>query len=517
MVLPALPEFVTISCASDDGASEAVVISPERRAEIRRLFVVEGWRKQTIARHLGIHHGTVTRALLREGLDRSPPRRASMIDPYVPWIRQTLERYPKLPASTLYEMARRRGYPGVESHFRSLIASLGLRPRQPAEAFLDLRTLPGEQAQVDWAHFGTRHVEGGTRTLWAFVMVLSYSRWLFFRFFYDARLPSFLAGHVEAFAFFGGAARVLLYDNLKSAVLERRGDVVRFQPRLLELADHYAFEPRPVAPRRGNEKGRVERAIRYLRSSFFPLRQAWSLEALNEAALEWTCTLAGQRRWPQDRRRTVEQAYLEERGHLQTLPREPFPAHERVSTRLRRSPYVRFDANRYSVPHDRVQRPITVLADQKRVRLFDQNELIAEHERSWDKQQVIEDPAHTRDLWNAKKRARSHRGQDRLAHAVPQAQALLTALAQRQRHLATAVQRLLFLLDTYGAEPMRVAVAEAVGSGSPHPETVRLILERQSGDTPPRLPIPLPADPRIADLTVTPHALADYDPEEEDS
>lgn len=495
------------------------MISPWQRAEIRRLYTVEGWRRHTIARHLGVHHGTVSRALLREGLAIESGPRSSMIDPFVPWLRSVLERYPRLPASTLYEMARRRGYPGGESHFRHCIAERDLRPRKSAEAFLLLRTLAGEQAQVDWAYFGERSVEGGTRKLWAFVMVLSYSRWLYFRFFYDARLPSFLAGHVGAWNFFGGSTRTLLYDNLKSAVLERRGDVIRFHPRLLEMADHYGFEPRPVAPRRGNEKGRVERAIRYLRTSFFPLRHTWSLEALNGAAQEWSCTLAAKRPWPQDRRRTVLQAYHEERPLLQALPSEPFPVHERVTTRLRRSPYVRFDANRYSVPHDRVGRAVTVLADLDRVRIFDRQDLIAEHERNWGKQQVIETPTHLEDLWQAKRRARSHRGQDRLMRAVPQAEALLQALARRQRHLATAVLRLLFLLDTYGTEEMRRAVAEAIEQGSPHPETVRLILERRAHQrgTPPQLPIPLPEDPKIAQLVVEPHALADYDPEDPES
>lgn len=494
------------------------MIPPWKRAEIRRLFTVEGWRKHTIASHLGIHHATVARALAREGLLSPPRARSSMIDPFLPWLREVLERYPRLPASTLYEMARRRGYPGQQSHFRHCIAKLALRPRKAAEAFLDLRTLPGEQAQVDWAYFGQRKVEGGVRKLWAFVMVLSYSRWLYFRFFYDARLPSFLAGHVGAWDFFGGSVRILLYDNLKSAVLERRGDVIRYHPRLLEMADHYGFEPRPVAPRRGNEKGRVERAIRYLRTSFFPLRHTWSLEALNGAAMQWSRTIAAQRRWPQDRRRSVEQAYHEERSHLQALPAEPFPAHERLTAQLRRSPYVRFDANRYSVPHERVQRSVTVVADLDHVRVFDRHELIAEHERSWDKQQVLENPAHIEDLWRAKRRARSHRGQDRLTRIVPQAETLLTALAQRQRHLATAVQRLLFLLDSYGSEEIREAVAEALQQGSPHPETVRLILERrarQRGTSVP-LPIQLPEDPRLTDLVVQPHRLADYDPEDKD-
>ena len=494
------------------------MISPKVAAEIRRLYTVEGWRKHTIAVHLGIHHSTVERALDRAGLlpAGEPRRRRSMLDPFVSFVRESFERYPDLPATELYEMVRRRGYPGGPDHFRHRIAQLGLRPRKAPEAFLRLRTLPAEQAQVDWAYFGDRPVEGGRRRLWAFVMVLSYSRLFFLRFFYDARLPSFLTGHVEAFVFFGGVARTLLYDNLKSAVLERRGSAIRFHPRLLELADHYGFDPRPVAPRRGNEKGRVERAIRYLRTSFFPLRRTWSLEALNHAAREWCRDRAAQRHWPQDRRRSVEQAYRQERAHLLALPAEPFPCHETVIVQLRRSPYARFDANRYSVPHDRIERPVTLLADLESIRIFDRQELIAEHPRCWDKNQVLEDPQHLRGLWQSKREGRVHRGQDRLLQAVPQAEELLSALAQRQRHLATAVARLLRLLEAFGVEEMQAAVAEALEKGSPHPETVRLILDRrrQQRRAQPPLPIQLPDDPRIQNLVVRPHNLADYDPEE---
>lgn len=336
---------------------------------------------------------------------------------------------------------------------------------------------------------------------------------------YDARLPSFLQAHVHAWSFFGGVTKTVLYDNLKSAVLERRGDLIRFQPRLLELADHYGFDPRPVAPRRGNEKGRVERAIRYLRSSFFPLRHTWSLEALKEAALDWSLQIAAQRRWPQDPRRSVEQAYAEERARLQPLPSEPFPAHERVTTQLRQSPYARFDANRYSVPHQRVRRTLSLLADLHRVRIFDREELIAEHPRCWDKHQILEHPEHLDALRRAKHHARRHRDQERLTRLVPQIEILLAELARRQRHLASAVEILRFLLDAYGAEEMRHAVTEALEHGSPHPETVRLILERRAHQrkTPPSLPISLPDDPRLQRLIVQPHPLADYDPQEEPS
>lgn len=132
------------------------MIDAELAAQIRRLFLVEGWRRNTIARHLGLHHTTVGRALRRAGVAAEPPRRrTSRLDPFVPWLREQLARYPRLSAQQLYDMVRQRGYPGGPDHFRHRLAELELRPRQAPEAFLDLRTLPGEQAQVDWAHFGT--------------------------------------------------------------------------------------------------------------------------------------------------------------------------------------------------------------------------------------------------------------------------------------------------------------------------------------------------------------------------
>jgi transposase len=497
------------------------MIPPEVRAEIRRLREIEGLRVNTIARLLGVHHSTVSTVIEQTRGPTSSPskvkRRPSILDPYMPLITETLKKYPSLPATQLYEMLRRRGYPGGPDHVRHRISELGLRPRQSAEAFLSLRTLPGEQAQVDWGHFGSRAVAGGERRLYAFVMVLSYSRRIFLRFFYDARMVSFLTGHLAAFSFFGGVARTLLYDNLKSAVLERRGDAIRFHPSLLEAADYYGFEPRPVARYRGNEKGRVERAIRYIRTAFFPLRADHDILSLNREADGWCRQTASRRPWPQDRRRTVEQAYLEERGHLLQLPGEPLPCHERIEVSVRKSPYVHFDCNRYSVPHARVERQLTVVADLSVVRIFDGAEEVATHQRSWDKNQIVEDREHISKLWQQKRAARLSHGQDRLLRAVPRAEELLTAMARRQRHLATAVDRLLRLKDEFGRADLDTAIAEALDSGSPHPETVRLILDRRRRERhqAPPVAIDLPDNAKAKNLTVVPHDLSEYDPEDD--
>jgi transposase len=228
-------------------------IPPDLEARILRYYHVEKWRINTIARQLHVHHSTVQRVLAQAGLPTiGMPRRACAIDPYVPFVTQTLERFPTLTASRLFMMVRERGYQGSASQFRRRVALL--RPRRPTEAYLRLRTLPGEQGQIDWAHFGHLVIGRARRPLMAFVMVLSYSRQIYLRFFLDARMPSFLAGHVGAFAAMGGVPRVLLYDNLKSAVLERQMDAIRFHPTLLAFAAHHRFEPRPVAPARGNQK-----------------------------------------------------------------------------------------------------------------------------------------------------------------------------------------------------------------------------------------------------------------------
>jgi transposase len=134
----------------------SVTIPPDLEAQILRYYHVEKWRTGTIARQLHVHRGTVARVLAQAGLPSAGQRpRPSRIDPYLPFIRQTLETFPTLTASRLYAMVHERGYRGSPDHFRHLIALH--RPRPAAEAYLRLRTLPGEQAQVDWALCRARH------------------------------------------------------------------------------------------------------------------------------------------------------------------------------------------------------------------------------------------------------------------------------------------------------------------------------------------------------------------------
>ncbi|MBZ5708085.1 hypothetical protein [Nannocystis pusilla] len=190
-------------------------MTPEIEAEIVRLHSAEHWPIGTIARQLTIHHSVVRRVLGRKELmGPTLSERPSIVDPYLPFIRETLAAYPTLSSSRLLVMLRERGYPGQKSRLREVVARLRARPK--GEAYLRLRTLPGEQAQVDWADFGTLKIGRAERPLMAFVVVLSWSRRLVARFYLGPQMPVFLAGHVYVLERLGGAPRELLYDNLKS-------------------------------------------------------------------------------------------------------------------------------------------------------------------------------------------------------------------------------------------------------------------------------------------------------------
>lgn len=488
------------------------MISRELEAEILRLHHAERWPIGTLAHQLHVHHSTVRRVLREAGIAivRVRPR-PSMIDPYVSFIEDTLTRYPTLRASRLYQMARERGYVGSPDHFRHQVALH--RPRPTPEAYLRLRTLAGEQSQVDWAHFGRLAVGRAQRPLMAFVMVLSYSRQIFLRFYLGASMSCFLDGHVQAFAFFHGVSRQCLYDNLKSAVLERIGDAIRFHPMLLELAAWYRFQPRPVAIARGNEKGRVERAIRFARERFFAARRFADLADLNAQALAWCAGEAAERPCPEDRTRTVRACFEEERPRLLALPAEPFPCQERVGVSSHKTPYVRFDLNDYSIPHTHVRRTLQVLATQERVRVLDGSDVIAIHARSFDRDRQIEEPRHVEALVAQKRAGRAHRAIDRLHHVAPSASALFKLAAERGAHLGALTRGLIDLLDSHGAAALETAIAAALREQAAHLGAVRHFIDQQRarrGQSPP-IAITLPNDPRVRSLTVRPHSLGDYE------
>jgi transposase len=487
------------------------MITPAQHAEIRRLYYGEHWKVGTIATALGVHHDTVRAAIADTQAVRRGTCRPTALDPYLPFVRDTLAQYPRLRATRLYEMVRPRGYAGSVVQLRRVVRTL--RPQAAPTVYRRLTTLMGEEAQVDWGAFGTIRIGHGTRPLSGFVMVLSYSRALSALFTVDQTLESFLRGHVDAFQVLGGSARTLVYDNLKSAVLERQGSAIRFHPRLLELAGHYHFAPRPCTPGRGNEKGKIERQIQYLRHAFFAARTFADVDDLNAQFRRWRDEVAHQRPHPEQRDRSVAQVFAQEQPRLLPLPAHPFETDVMRAVVSGKTPYVRFDRNSYSIPHTHVRRPLTLLASATTVRLVAGAEEIARHGRSYDSGQTIEDLTHLDGLLAATRQANPSTGRDRLRLAVPAIATLFERLAARGDSLRAHTARLLALLDDYGPRELAAAVTVALARDALGAGAIAHLLEtrrRQRGQPPP-VPLALPDRPGVRDLDVIPHRLETYD------
>jgi transposase len=485
------------------------VIDLEIVARIRQLYYGEHWRVGTIAAELGLHHATVEGAL-RDETRAKPAPRPSRFDPYVGFVREKLEKYPRLRATRLWQMLRERGCTLSVRQVRDKVKELRPAPR---EAFLVRRTFPAEEGQVDWASFGHVTIGAARRALSAFVLTLTFSRWIFLRFFLDQSLENFLRGHVYAFADLQGCPRHLLYDNLRSAVAQRHGNAVRFNTRLLELASHYHFSPRACAPARGSEKGAVERSVRYIRDSFFAARSFSTLDDLNRQALVWRDEIAGARRWIGDDRKTVAEAFREEAAHLLTLPAHPFETDLVAPVRSEKKIYVRFDLNDYSIPPDTVGRALTLVASETGVRILDGVVEVAHHDRSYDRHRKIEDPSHIEALLAEKQRAHGSTPNARLIGAVPEAETLLEACFKRGESVSAVTDKLLLLLDDYGAEELRAAVGEALARSTPTIGSIAFILAKRRRGAQRRisLPVDLSRRPDLKDLYVKPHSPETYD------
>lgn len=487
-----------------------MTINKETEAEILRLYNAEGWRRNTIAKQFGIHHSTINRVLTTNGISIKPTRtRKSKVDEYLPFVVKTLEKYPKLNATRLFHMVKERGYSGGVDHFRDIVARM--RPKPKGEAYLRLATLPGEQAQCDWAHFGKLKVGNAERRLLAFVLVLSWSRRIFLRFYFGDSTANFLRGHADAFEHWQAVPREILYDNLKSAVLERVGDAIHFNPDLLSIAAHYRYAPKPVPVARANEKGRVERAIRYIRSSFFAGRKFADIDDLNKQAIAWCIAEAHERKCPQDRSISVENAFEHEKQYLLALPPVPFPVYDRKPVRIGKTPYARFDLNDYSVPHSYANCALVLEATLETVSLSDGHEIVAVHDRSFDKGRQIEDPEHIEELRAGKREAHKHRALDRLRWVAPSTEQFFLRAAERGSNLGRLTQSLTRLLDLYGASELEGALSDALARGSIHSNAIQEILDRRrrSRGLPPPVPIQF-SQRALNELRVVPKKLDKY-------
>jgi transposase len=483
--------------------------TPELETEITRLYYAEHWKVGTIAAQLGVHPDVVKRVLGAGDARAGGEPRPRLVDPYRAFVADTLARYPRLCSTRLHDMLRDRGYAGAVRTLREYVAEVRPRPRR--EVYLRTEPLPGEQAQIDWAYVGKLAVPGGERALWLFVMVLSHSRALWGEFVIDLTVHSLTRSLVRAARAFGGVTRQWLFDNPKVVVLERRGDAVRYHPVLLDLCAKLRVEPRLCAVRRPEQKGKVERAIRYLRDRFLAGRTITGVAEGNVQLGRFLAEVALARPHPVLGPRTVGAVFTDERPRLLALP-DPLPVTDLVAPiACDRQAFVRFDTNRYSVPTPLAERALTLCADDETVRVLDGPACVAHHARSWGRRQVIEVSAHRAALVAERRAARDLKGRDRLRAAAPAFGALLERWTVTGPSLAIQVTRAIKLLDLYGDEVFAIAVAEVVARGLRDTGALAVACDRLRRERRRPVPIDVPLPDHIDDRDVIPHDLETYD------
>ena len=342
----------------------------------------QGLSVVAIARRTG-HDPKTVRKYLKTGLELPVygPRklRGSVLDAYSDYILGKLTAYPDLSAARLFREVQEIGFKGGLTTVKVFIRSI--RPSSPTAFEHRFETAPGKQAQVDFAYFQTTFTDEPeqARVVWLFSMVLGHSRYLFARFVSRQTLDAVIRCHMAAFAAFDGVPGQVLYDRMKTAVIgeDEDGQVI-FNKTLLDLSGHYGFVPKACKPYRAKTKGKVERPFRYIRQDFFLGRTFRDLDDMNRQLQQWLDSVANARVHGTTNR-VVREALAEEQPQLQALPAIPFRSVLKLERRITKDGMISVDGNLYSVPDGTRKRIVEVHIRADAVRIFEDNDLIAEH------------------------------------------------------------------------------------------------------------------------------------------
>ncbi len=292
----------------------------------------QGKSIREISKMLGLSRNTVRRYLRNEKANvhaSQHVKRGSVLDPFKPYIHDRLNKAlpDKIPSTVLLRELQAQGFKGSYSLLSHYICSLALSQKEP-ETIIRFETKPGHQMQVDWATMRT-----GKKPIYAFVATLGYSRATYIEFVTQQTISVLQSCHENAFEYFEGVPQEILYDNMKTVVIQRNAygeGEHRFHQQLWQLAKDYGFSPRLCKPYRAQTKGKVERFIRYLRESFYVpyktklahLNLAPQIEDLNAQVLFWLRDVANARIHAEVKEQPSKRL-VHEQEFLQPLPYRP--------------------------------------------------------------------------------------------------------------------------------------------------------------------------------------------------
>lgn len=453
------------------------MIDYELFARIKNYHEQKGLTVGQIARELSLNPRTVARWLQQKGFQpRKSTPRPSKLDPFKDSIIRMLETYPYT-ATQVFQRIQDEGFGGGYSIIKRYVRKV--RPRR-APAFLKLEFAPGECAQVDWGSYGSIRVGETQRRLSFFVMVLCYSRQMYLEFTVSQTMEHFLACHQNAFSFFGGVTRKIMVDNLKSAVLKRTlGEAPLLNPKYLDYANHHGFTIVPCGVGKGNEKGRVENGVGYVKKNFLAGLELPDFHALNPAALQWLATIANVRLHGETRKKPADMLQ-EELPCLLPLPHLPYDI--ATVTQVRASPQFRIslDTNHYSVPAEYAGASLTLKTYPDRLCIYNQDKLIARHNRSYDRHKDIEDPDHPKELLAQRRKAQDQKIFMRFLALSARAHDYFLELEKRRLNPRHHVRKIVALSEIYGTDSVTRAIEDAFAFQAFSCEYIANLLEQRA-------------------------------------
>jgi transposase len=483
------------------------MIDSHRFCQIKDLHDHQGLNATQIAGALSLDPRTVAYWLRQERFrPRKSTPRTSKLDPFKAQIIQMLEKYPYSAAQVLQRL-REQGFEGAYSTVKAYVRTV--RPtRQPA--FLKRAFAPGECAQADWGSFGAVRVGQTSRRLSFFVRVLCYSRLMYVVFTVSQTMEHFLACHQHAFEFFGGVPQSVMVDNLTSAVLKRAlGEAPVFNPKYVDFAKHNGFRIVPCNVGKGNEKGRVENGVGYVKKNFLAGLAIADCSMLAPTATHWLDTVANVRLHGETRKPPVE-LWHSEKPYLNPLPLHPFDIATVSQVRASRQFRITLDTNRYSVPAHLAGQALTLKTYPDRLCLYHHHQLVARHPRSYDRHGDFEDPDHPKPLLEQRKKARDHQLFMRFLTLSPQAALYDRQLEQRHLNPHHHVRKRVALSDIYSQEAVARALADALEYGAFAADYIANLLEQRARFTPQESPLHLTRREDLLDLRLQPPDLSVY-------
>ena len=466
------------------------------------------------AHALGLHPQTVAKWVKRARYEaRAAAPRASRLDPFKDQVVRLLESHP-YSAQQIFQRLQEAGYAGGLTIVKDYVGKV--RPVR-REAFLKLAFAPGECAQVDWGEYGSIGVGSTRRRLSFFVLVLAHSRRLYVQFTVSQTMEHFLDCHQQAFAALQGVPAKIMVDNLKSAVLQRlAGCAPVFNARYLDFSRHWGFDIAACAPGRGNEKGRVENAVGYVKKNFLNGLELSEFSAVNPAAQIWLDTVANVRIHGETRHRPID-VFQEEQSRLRPLNPMAYDIARIETTRACKQFRVTLDTNRYSVPARYVGVRVTLKAYPERVCIYHQDQLIARHVRCYDRHQDIEDPDHPKALIAQRANAREQRLWLRFLSLSPKAQAYSEGLEQRRANARHHLRKIVALSDIYGTEPVARAIEDALVFHAFSCEYIANLLEMRARERPAASPLHLTRRQDLLEIDIDPPDLSPYECDDHES